>query len=141
DTRADKRNFIVAYAQGLGLASDGFNGGDCCGEPAWIDHTDDVAFAKALRDQIAASYCIDPKRVHGAGFSNGGFMSYRFICEASDVFASVASVSGVLGVPPETCKPSRPVAMLHVHGTADPTVPFKGGGAESGLGTIVGVTF
>ena len=40
---------------------------------------------------------VDRKRVYSVGMSNGGFMSIRLGCEASDVFAAVASVTGVLG--------------------------------------------
>ncbi|MCA9586831.1 MAG: prolyl oligopeptidase family serine peptidase, partial [Myxococcales bacterium] len=100
DAASDKHGFIVAYAQGTGV-SKGFNGGDCCGGAAWNDGADDLAFGRELVKAISKDFCVDPKRVHSAGFSNGGFMSYRFACEASDLFASVASVSGVLGTEPE----------------------------------------
>ncbi len=142
DGASDAKSFIVAYAQGTGAVSNGFNGGDCCGQPAWRDPgTDDVGFAKEIVKSISSEYCVDPKRVYSAGFSNGGFLSYRLACEAADMFAAVASVSGVLGVPAETCKPSRPVPILHVHGTADRTVPYQGGAAAGGLGALAGVTF
>jgi polyhydroxybutyrate depolymerase len=141
DGESDKRGFIVAYAQGTGVASKGFNGGDCCGKPAWTANTDDVGFAREIVKLLSVEYCVDPKRVYSAGFSNGGFMSYRFVCEAADVFAAVASVSGVLGLPPEECKPSRPVPIFHIHGTADKTVAFTGGGAAGGLGALVNIKF
>jgi polyhydroxybutyrate depolymerase len=141
DVESDKRGFIVAHVQGTGLARQGFNGGDCCGRPAWSDETDDLGLAREINKAIAADYCVDSKRVYSAGFSNGGFMSYRFACEAADLFAAVASVSGVLGTPPESCKPSRPLPILHVHGTADTTVPFNGGPAAGGLGAIANINF
>eukprot|EP01047_Picozoa_sp_COSAG01_P055169 COSAG01_NODE_6113_length_3843_cov_5.851763_2_plen_212_part_00 len=65
----------------------------------------------------------------------GGFMSYRLGCEASDVFAAVAVVSAVLGnkinlamgsTQQFVCKPSRPVPLLHVHGTKDELVTYSG---------------
>lgn len=141
DAEADKRNLVVAYAEGTGIASKGFNGGDCCGAPAWTNETDDLAFAREIAKKLKADYCIDPKRVYSAGFSNGGFMSYRFVCEAANEFAAVASVSGVLGTPPESCKPARAVPILHVHGTADTTVPYQGGPAAGGLGILAGISF
>jgi polyhydroxybutyrate depolymerase len=141
NVESEKRGFIVAYVQGTGIASKGFNAGDCCGKPAWTSHTDDVGLTRAIVKSLTSSYCVDPKRIFNAGFSNGGFMSYRFICEASDIFAAVASVSGVLGVPPEGCSPTRPVPVFHVHGTGDKTVPYNGGGAEDGLGSLVNITF
>lgn len=141
DGESDKRGFIVAHVEGTGIAQKGFNGGDCCGAPAWTTKVDDVALAREINKSIATDYCVDAKRVYSAGFSNGGFMSYRFACEAADIFAAVASVSGVLGTPPEACKPSRPVPIIHVHGTADTTVPFEGGAPIGGLGAIANIRF
>jgi len=141
DDEADKRGVIVAYVQGIGIASNGFNGGDCCGQPAWIQPADDVKLAREIVKSVSEEFCVDPKRVYSAGFSNGGFMSYRIGCEAADMFAAVASIAGVLGVAPDKCTPSRPVPIFHAHGTSDPVVPFKGGGAVSGLGEAVGINF
>jgi polyhydroxybutyrate depolymerase len=141
DAEAEQRGLIVAYVLGTGTASKGFNAGDCCGAPAWTSDTDDLGLAREIHKKIDAEYCVDPKRVYSAGFSNGGFMSYRFACEAADLFAAVASVSGVLGLPPESCKPARPVPILHIHGTADRTVAYEGGGAAGGLGSLVGIKF
>lgn len=142
DAEADSRGFIVAYVQGTGLAQKGFNAGDCCGAPAWTSSkTDDVGLAREIVKKVTTDYCVDPRRVHNAGFSNGGFMSYRLVCEAADLFASVASVSGVLGVAPEECKPARPVPLIHIHGTNDKTVSYEGGGAAGGLGSLVGIKF
>jgi len=29
--------------------------------------------------------CVDPDRIFAAGYSNGGYFSYRLACEASDL--------------------------------------------------------
>jgi polyhydroxybutyrate depolymerase len=58
--------------------------------------------------------------------SAGAFMVNRVACERADVFAAIAPVAGTLGVN-VGCAPSRPVAVLATHGTADPVVPFNGG--------------
>ncbi|MCA9561542.1 MAG: hypothetical protein KC583_23505, partial [Myxococcales bacterium] len=50
----------------------------------------------------------------------------RLACERADVFAAVAPVSGTLS--PSTCNPSRPVPVIHFHGTADRNVRYEGGG-------------
>jgi polyhydroxybutyrate depolymerase len=52
----------------------------------------------------------------------------------ADVFAGIAPVSGTLGAG-VSCNPSRPVAILEVHGTADPLVPFDGGRMRGRGGT------
>ncbi len=132
---ADAHGFIVAFPSGT---SGGFNAGDCCGGSVSAK-VDDLGFTKDMIAKISADYCVDPKRVHSTGFSNGGFMAYRFACEMSDTFASVASVSGTIGIPPDTCKPKRPVAMLHIHGTSDIVVPYNGGGAGNNRSVAVSV--
>ncbi len=122
-TESDQRGFIVAYPEGVGAS---WNAGDCCGT-AWTDSVDDVKFVRDLLDAIEKDWCIDPKRVFATGMSNGGFFSHRLACEVSDRIAAIAPVAGVLGIPPESCNPPRPVPVLHFHGTADPMVPYDGG--------------
>ncbi len=120
---ADREGFAVAYPQGIGNS---FNAGACCGTAAQ-DSLDDVGFTAAIIDAVAAEMCLDPARVYSTGFSNGGFLSHRLACELSDRIAAIAPVAGVMGI--DECAPSRPVPVLHFHGTADPLVLFDGGGA------------
>jgi polyhydroxybutyrate depolymerase len=130
---ADAKHFIVAYPDGLGM---GWNAGACCSElqPAGVD---DVQFTKDLLALLEKDYCIDPRRIYATGFSNGGFMSHLLGCKMSDVFAAIAPVSGVMGIPDDSCNPLRPVPVLHIHGTADPVVPYDGGPALKLLPPIV----
>jgi polyhydroxybutyrate depolymerase len=88
---------------------------------------DDVAYVKGLVREIAADYAIDPKRVFLVGHSNGGAMSFRLACDAADVFAAMVSLAGVYFYDASRCKPSAPVGVLHIHGTADTVVPYDGG--------------
>jgi polyhydroxybutyrate depolymerase len=83
----------------------------------------DVGFISALIDTMAAGYSIDLERVYSTGMSMGGFMSYRLACELDTRIAAIASVTGLLVTDP--CAPSRPVGILQMHGTADPTVPYS----------------
>jgi len=52
-------------------------------------------------------------------------MCYRLACEAPDVFAAVAPVSGATVFSP--CKPSIPVSVIAYRGLSDPLVPYNGG--------------
>jgi polyhydroxybutyrate depolymerase len=121
---ADKRGFIVAFPSGL---NNSFNAGDCCGT-AVSDNVDDVAFTRDMITAIDSDYCVDPKRVFSAGFSNGGFLSYRLACDLADKIAAIAPVAGGLRIATAACNPKRPVPVLHVHGTSDIVVPYNGGG-------------
>jgi len=122
---SDAEGFIAVHPNGTGLPR-GWNAGDCCGSAAWTD-VDDVGLVGAILDELEARLCVDRQRIFATGFSNGGFLAHRLGCELPDRIAAIASVSGVMGVEP--CVPSRPVAVLHIHGTHDLVVPYGGGGA------------
>lgn len=85
---------------------------------------DDVGFISALIDTMSANFSVDLNRVYATGMSMGGFMSYRLACELENRITAIASVTGLLAYEP--CEPSRPVPVLQMHGTDDPTVPYAG---------------
>lgn len=121
DPAAEDRGMLVAYPEGIASS---FNAGLCCGT-ASATGVDDVAFARALVQDVAATMCVDPQRVYATGMSNGGHMAHRLACEAADVFAAAASVTGVLSLA-GPCTPSRPISMVQYHGTADAIVGYNG---------------
>ena len=138
DGLATSNTFLVAYPDGIGRSADGgggaqtWNGGDCCGPAAQRD-VDDVAFLRALVDDVSNTYSVDPNRVYAAGHSNGGIMALRLACESADMFAAVAVQSSALGI--ATCAPRRAVSLLQIHGTSDANVPIDGG-RGSGLAGV-----
>lgn len=134
DAHADRRGFVTVYPEGIGNS---WNAGECCVE-AKKKNVDDVGFARAILDALGQDACVDPKRVYSTGFSNGGFLSHRLACELGDRFAAIASVSGTLGVPAETCRPPSPLSVLQIHGTEDELVPFAGGPPKIPFGSHFG---
>lgn len=127
DRAADRHGFVAVFPEGTGRLRDRlltFNAGNCCGT-ALDDGVDDVAFTRALVEDVATVVPVDRKRLFVTGMSNGGMMSYRLACEAADLFAAAAPVAGANNL--EACRPSLPVALLAVHGTADRSVKFEGG--------------
>ncbi len=130
---ATARGWVIARVLGVGKS---WNAGSCCGDAVDLA-IDDVKMARELVATIAAEACIDKRRIHATGFSNGGFLAHRLGCEASDLFASIASVGGTLGIP--TCAPQRGVSVLHVHGEADGIVKFEGTEAKgwSSVATVI----
>lgn len=131
--KADDAGFIVVYPSGTGRLEKvlTFNGGNCCGH-AMNNKIDDVEFTRKILDDLAKSANIDPKRVFATGMSNGGIMSYLLASKLSDRIAAIAPVGGPMGT--ETCKPKRPVSVIHFHGTDDEHAPFKGGKGKGGKG-------
>jgi polyhydroxybutyrate depolymerase len=122
---ADSAGFFVAYPQGVGSPTD-WNAGACCSAASEGDR-DDVGFLNAVIDDIASKACVDLARVYSIGFSNGGMMTYRLACEDASRFAAAASVSGSAAVPLDTCTLAHPMPLMHIHGNADPLVPYDGG--------------
>lgn len=96
---------------------------------------DDVSFIRALVRHLVQTQNIDPRRVYVTGHSNGGAMSLRLACEASDVFAAVVTTGANFPSPyVSLCRPSRPVPLMMINGTADEFMPWNGGeGKGSGF--------
>lgn len=142
--KADAAQFLLVEPDGtspLPNALFTWNAGSCCGT-AQRDNVDDVGFVRAMIEDVASITCLDRRRVYATGHSNGGMLSHRLACEASDVIAAIAPVGGGMGdmnnavSPPVqvlACNPSRPVPVLHMHGLQDGCYRFEGGpGAASG---------
>jgi len=121
---ADEYGFIVVYPSGTGFPRRWQAGGQT-GDPL-----SDVLFISDLIDKLEGNYNIDPARIYANGLSNGGGMSYLLGCALSDRIAAIGSVAGAYVLPPDQCKPSRPVPMIAFHGTADPIVPYQGGASR-----------
>ena len=88
----------------------------------------DITWLRSVVADIAATWCIDPARVHVSGHSNGAYMSQRVACDASDLFASAAEYAG--GAPDSffyACNPSRGIGVALFHGEADTVVPHAAG--------------
>lgn len=126
DTVAEREGFAVAYPEAQGGAwNDGRNQLGVGRERAGGD---DVAFLRALVQQLAAQGLGTPGDAAAVGVDGGGMMVYRLACETSGVFSSY---SGLLANMPsdlrQRCQPSARVPMLILAGTEDTFMPFAGG--------------
>jgi dienelactone hydrolase len=108
------------------------------GGSTWTLAEDDKLVA--ITQAIAGAFVADPKRVHLTGFSRGGYVTWRLLCEHADLFASVApSAAGSApggdcdGVVEQSCPfdatmpdgmPSLPVPVLFLIGRTDQPVPY-----------------
>jgi len=127
DAAADRDGYIAVYPNGSSGLQGRFltwNAGNCCG-PAAALQIDDVGFALALLDDLAARIPIDASRIYATGLSNGAMMAYRLAAEASHRIAAVAGVAGAMSL--ARFSPSRSVPVLHIHSTQDHIARFDGG--------------
>jgi polyhydroxybutyrate depolymerase len=119
DGIADSEDVALAYPSGV---NGSWNAGKCCGD-SHAQRVDDVGFLIHVVHLVAQLRPIDLDRVYLAGFSNGGMMALKAVCDRPDVFAAAVSMSGTLQTP---CAGRRPVNALMLHGLRDTTIPYSG---------------
>ncbi len=107
--------------------------------PMWED-SDDAAVYDALM-QVVKVWGADTARVHVTGLSQGGYMTWRLVCEHADLFASAApALAGSDKCPngnfngscPFTAQgePSRELPLLYLAAQKDALVPYACSTAE-----------
>jgi polyhydroxybutyrate depolymerase len=115
---------LVAYPQGY---ADTWNEG-AGGTPARVAGINDVAFIAAMIKQIRSRYPVDAHRIAAAGLSNGALMVEYLGCQLASTIDLIQPVEGQLPVSVAPgCKPSRPISVDEIHGTADASIPYAGG--------------
>lgn len=99
------------------------------GRPGIAEGIDDVGFLRAMLADAGRRTPIDPERTFVTGVSNGGLMSFRMACEASDAVRAIAPVVANMGqVLASRCPRGRPVDVIQILGERDPLMPYGGGG-------------
>lgn len=128
NTTADQEGFIVVHPQGDITAGSGFER-NVPNEPLIGGATvpthapDDVAFLKDLVTYLEGHYCVDERRVVATGFSGGARTTSQLGCDASEIFAAIAPVSGLRH--PTPCPTTRAVSVISFHSTVDPVDPYN----------------
>lgn len=93
----------------------------CCGEAAAAG-VDDLAFLDSVMADAGERFGLDTGRLYLTGMSNGAMLA-----ETYAILRDVRAVAGVSGTLDLSQAPARPVPLLHIHGRADPVVPYDGG--------------
>ena len=92
---------------------------------SWDENGADDGIVFAMLERAQRVWHLDPRRVHVTGFSQGGNMTWRMLCQHADVLASVAPAAFGDGCPfSADGTPSREVPTLYMHGEDDGLVPF-----------------
>lgn len=123
---------LMKAADELGVAlvapkSDG-NDWDLPGVPQNPQSTGEAEFQyfDALVADLDKRFSIDTNRLVATGFSAGGMMVWNLACHRGHLFAGFIPMSGTFWDPlPRSC-PSKPVHLIHMHGTSDRVVPLAG---------------
>lgn len=92
----------------------------------------DIAFVRAMIEELSAQLCIDSQRIFSVGFSFGGMMSDAIGCAMADVFRAIAPMAGAIPNPEHPysgCDQvnDHPIAVWMAHGDNDTVVPLVDG--------------
>ncbi|KPF69215.1 hypothetical protein IP69_10785 [Bosea sp. AAP35] len=96
-------------------------------------HRDEFVFVAQVLDDVARRFPVDSARIMASGFSQGGSMVWYLACRMPQRFKAFAPVAGAFWEPlPAACASPRP-PLVHMHGTADMTVPLAGRALRGGF--------
>ncbi len=109
---ADTAKFVTVFPNGIDRSWD-------------LGGQRDLNFMRALIEEMVKRYDIDRNKIYLSGFSMGGMFTYYAMNRMADVFAAFAPISGypMWGA---SFTSSRPVPIIHTHGTSDDVVAFSG---------------
>ncbi|MBU2020066.1 MAG: T9SS type A sorting domain-containing protein [Bacteroidetes bacterium] len=120
---ADTARCIVLYPQAL---NNGF------GQAAWNNGTgfsssaNDVELMNQLMSLYEIQNNIDPTRIYITGFSMGGIMTHRLALALNHRVAAIGPMAGTLSTSDlQNYTPTYATPVIHLHGTADGTVPYN----------------
>ena len=126
DRLSETNNFIVGYPEAL---NEYWN--DAREDSISLSHyseIDDVGYIEKVIEYAIDSFNIDTERVFVAGFSEGGFMSFRLACEIPGKIKGFAMVASSLPLDQIVeCTPDTTVSFMMINGTRDPILPYEGG--------------
>ena len=109
---SDTAKFVLVFPEGIDHGWD-------------ISGNRDVDFVLAIIDKMEKDHNINTGRVYLTGFSMGGMFTYHCANRISDKIAAFVPVSGY-PMWDKSAYSSRPVPIMHVHGTGDDVCVFSG---------------
>jgi polyhydroxybutyrate depolymerase len=113
-----KQGATLVYPAGVDQSWDA---GACCGTPK-ENGVDDVRFLEAIFADAAEQAPVDPERTALVGYSSGGMLTYRYVCDRPGTLAAAVVVSGSLESPCDEQITTPDVLALH--GKSDGTIGF-----------------
>ncbi len=93
---------------------------------------DDLSFMNELINKGLSDYNVNPARVYATGFSMGSIMSHHMACAMNNRIAAIGAMAGTMPTSDiSSCVPAYKTPVIHLHGTADGTVPYDGSALPS----------
>lgn len=109
---SDTAKFVMVFPEGIDKYWD-------------VSGNRDVNFILAIIDKMHEEHGTSLSRVYLSGFSMGGMLTYHCANRIPDRIAAFVPVSGY-PMGDKSATASRPVPIMHVHGTGDDVCVFSG---------------
>jgi polyhydroxybutyrate depolymerase len=133
---AEREGFVLVAPNGTGTAGDPefrtFNAGggqgqwQCVSGLACTTGVNDEGYVRAVLDHLNGWINVDGRATFATGLSNGGALAHRLACTLSTRIVAIATVGGLNQFAATApCQPERPVAILQIHGSADPCWTYE----------------
>lgn len=133
DAAAARERFAVVYPEAVAKA---WSYGRPINQPMPVvdgQAADDIGFLRLLIGDLVSRKVADPAQVYVTGPSRGGLMSFTIACALPDLIAAAAPlITGMTEFQREDCKPSRPVPIVLIAGTADRFQSYDGASGLTG---------
>jgi dienelactone hydrolase len=116
-------NYVVVMPTGPA-----FPAGEGAPGSTWSS-ANDAALVAIVR-QFTSAFQIDPTKIHVTGFSRGGFVTWRLLCDHADLFASAAPGAAGNSGGEVTCfsrgrAPTRRIPISFLMGRTDHQVSYQ----------------
>lgn len=137
-TIADREHWLLIVPQGLDGADDRPGWNDCRADAGTNPDADDAGFLRALSTSLERERGMANTRHYVVGVSNGGMMALRMAIESPTWTTAAGAIVAAMPAHSECTPPRHAVPVIFVNGTADPLVPFDGGGVAERFGQTRG---
>jgi poly(3-hydroxybutyrate) depolymerase len=118
---ADSLNMMVVYPQGLYNA----NVDTTYWNANFASGDDDLGFLVAIQQELKAEFELESIKTFMTGISNGGYMVNAFMCAYPEAISlAINWIGSMNNATYDRCLDAIDVPYLHVHGTADTTIPY-----------------
>lgn len=126
-TVSHDNSFMIVFPDGypniIPSGTFAWNGGICCGRAETLD-VDHVGFLDALITVLVES--LSPSRIFMTGYSSGGQMVLRYVCEGGYQLDGAMPVSAVLALDGD-CAGGENIPIYHLHGDNECNQLYFGG--------------
>ncbi|MGQ0621123.1 MAG: alpha/beta hydrolase family esterase [Panacagrimonas sp.] len=102
-------------------------GGDWADDPSETGRADDMGYITSLISGAATRFPVDSRKVYLMGYSDGGQMTARYVCEKPAKIAAAGTIaSSIKNSLNRVCNPSRATPVIMINGTGDQLSPYAG---------------